>query len=93
MNDLPKLVQRAPAFFYGAAILFFAGSLVLTHFQIENAFESAGGTMDSYRRLTLMGALLQAFEGSLYLVGNGVVAQILLAIWRKGRDSGGGGAA
>jgi hypothetical protein len=88
MTGLPRLVQRAPLFFYVAAILYFAGSVVLTHLQLANALEAAGGSagaMDSYSRLALFGAWLQAFETSLYLVGNGVVAHILLAIWRNTR--------
>ena len=94
MRDLPKLVQRAPLFFYVAAILFFVGSIILTHLQLANAFHGAGdsvGTIDSYSRLALFSAWLQAAEGSLYLLANGAVIQVLLAIWRRGIDSEGGG--
>jgi len=43
MSDLPKLVQRAPLFFYVAAILFFVGSIVLTHLQLTNSLQPVGG--------------------------------------------------
>jgi hypothetical protein len=88
MKDLPRLVQRAPLFFYGAAILYLAGSLVLTHLQLANALETAGGSagaMDSYSRLALFNGWLQALESALYIAANGVIAHILLAIWRNTR--------
>ena len=89
MSDLPRVVQRVPAFFYGAAILFFLASVVLTHLQLENAFQGGEpGRTDAYTRLALFSAWLQAAEGSFYLAANGVIAQILLAIWRilRGRS-------
>jgi len=88
MSDLPRLVQRAPQFLYVAAILFFVASVVLTHLQLANSFQSTGdtaGTMESYTRLTLFNAWLQAAEGSLYLLANGVMVQVLLGIWRNTR--------
>ncbi|HYI47983.1 MAG TPA: hypothetical protein VEX35_05900 [Allosphingosinicella sp.] len=88
MNGLPRIVQRAPLFFYVAAILYFIGSIALTHLQLANALEAAGGSagaMDSYSRLALFTAWLQALESSLYLAANGVAAHILLAIWRNTR--------
>ena len=88
MSDLPRLVQRAPQFLYVAAILFFVASVVLTHLQLANSLQGTGdtaGTMDSYTRLALFNAWLRAAEGSLYLLANGVIVQILLAIWRNTR--------
>jgi len=88
MSDLPRLVQRAPQFFYVAAILFFVGSVVLTHLQLADSLQGTGdtaGTMESFARQALLGAWLQAAERSLYLAANGVVVQILLAIWRNTR--------
>ncbi|HEX8217167.1 MAG TPA: hypothetical protein VF577_06860 [Allosphingosinicella sp.] len=92
MTDLPRLVQRAPTLFYGAAVLYFVASVVLTHLQLENAFQGGEpGRTDGYTRLALLSAWLQAAEGALYLAANGVIAQILLAIWRDGRGRTGGG--
>ena len=87
MSELPRLVQRAPAFFYGAAVLYFVGYLVLTHLQSEQA----GGVWDSFTKLALLSAWLQAFEGAVYLIANGVVVHVLLAIWRNGRGADAGG--
>lgn len=86
MTDLPRLVQRAPQLLYAAAVLYFLASVVLTHFQLEDAFQGAApGTADATTRLALFNAWLQAAEISVYLAANGVLAHILLAIWRNGR--------
>jgi hypothetical protein len=87
MRDLPKPVQRAPQFFYAAAILFFVASVVLTHLQLGNAVQGLDpGTADSMTRLTLLASWLQAAEGSIYLAAYGVLSHILLAIWRDRHD-------
>ena len=85
MTELPRLVQRAPTFFYAAAVIYFLGSVLLTHFQIENSFRGVESDTDPYTRLVLVHAWLQAAEVSLYLADNGVLAHILLAIWRQGQ--------
>ena len=91
MSALPKLVQRTPGFFYGAAALYFVASVVLTHLQLASAQQHSGDGWDAYSKVALLSAWLQAFEGAVYLVANGVIAQILLAIWRNGRVPTGGG--
>ena len=93
MSDLPKLVQRAPAFFYAGAIIYFIASVLLAHLQLQEAYRGVADSevvfsrFDAHSRLALLSSVLQAFEVALYLAGTGVIAQILLAIWRKGRSA------
>jgi hypothetical protein len=84
MRGLPNLVQRAPTFFYVAAIAYFIASVVLVHVQLDNAPDGSG-SINSIHHLVILGAWLQAAQGALYFVAYGVVAHILLAIWRQGQ--------
>ncbi len=93
MTDLPKLVQRAPAIFYAAAILFFIGSVVLLHLQLKGSHNGLGAPLDSYGQVALLNGWLLAAENSLFLAANGVIIHILLAIWRNGHRQSDSGAA
>jgi hypothetical protein len=91
MTRLPRLVQRAPALFYGAAVLFFLGSVLLNHLELQATMEFVNGS-NPVVRLARLRALYQGALESLYIAANGVLAHILLAIWRDGgfrRERGG----
>ena len=90
MSQLPRLVQRAPGIFYGIAALYFLASVVLTHLQLQDALAADttfSAPFAAYARLAIVSAWLQAGVGALHFVAYGVVAHILLAIWRNGRPS------
>ena len=90
MTSLPPLILRAPSIFYGAAVLFFLFSIGMTLMEIN---VSMGGDNGSpFAKLMMVRTLYQALLESIYIAANGVIAQILLAIWqdaRIGRDRGG----
>ena len=89
MSDLPRVVQRAPAFFYAGAVLFFIVSVVLLHLQLENSMGTGGAdpSLSSYTRLAVLGGWLQAAEGAIYIAANGLLIRILLAIWSNLRGT------
>ena len=88
MTGLPRIVQRTPEIFYGAAVLFFVASVILTHLQLPSMTGEGGDPrLDAFARLTVLNAWLQAAEGGIYIAAYGVLSHILLAIWRDGRSS------
>ena len=89
MSDLPRVVQRAPAFFYAAAVLFFIASIVLLHLQLENSMGAgrADPALEPYTRLAVLSGWLQAAEGAIYIAANGLLIRILLAIWSNVRGT------
>jgi hypothetical protein len=84
MSGLPRIVQRAPALFYGAAVLFFLASVGLNYLELQTTMEYVNGS-DPIVRLSRLRAMYQGALEALYIAANGVLAQILLAIWSDGR--------
>ena len=91
MKGLPPIIRRAPAIFYGLAILFFVASFVLTVSEIDLTMGYADADNPMVRQSKLRG-LYQATLEAVYIAANGVIAQILIAIWENGvrPDEGGG---
>ena len=90
MKELPPIIRRAPAIFYGLAVLFFVASFVLTVREIN----FTTGYPDADNPIVLHGKLRGLYQAALeavYILANGVIAQILIAIWDRGvrRDEGG----
>ena len=83
MNGLPPLVQRAPSILYGLAILFFLASLALGISDI-NATMGYTEPGNPIFRQAMLRAVYQAALEAVYIAANGLVAHILLAIWRNG---------
>ena len=90
MTGLPSLVQRAPSLFYGAALIFFVSAVVLNQMELNStmAYADPGNPMVMLARLR---GLYQAALESVYLAANGVIAHILIAIWRDRRAPRDGG--
>jgi hypothetical protein len=89
---LPIVVQRAPQLFYGAAILVFLGSIALAYYDLSAVSGYANTYGDNPAvRSAMLRAILQAALEATYLVGTGVLAHILLAIWRNGLAGAGRG--
>lgn len=83
MTVLPPIIQRAPALFYGAAVFFFLASVLLNHLELQTTMEFVNGSNPAVR-LARLRAVYQGALEALYIAANGVLAQILLAIWRSG---------
>lgn len=84
MRDLPPIILRIPTIFYCAALLVFAASFGLTLLEVNNTMQFAEGENPMIRAAMLRG-LYQAAIEAIYIAANGVLAHILLAIWRNGR--------
>ena len=91
MTALPRLVHRAPQMFYAAAVLFFIASVALNHFELKSTMEYVE-TGNPAVRIARLRSIYQGALEATYLAGNGVLAHILLAIWRNGRIDTGAGA-
>ena len=91
MTTLPALVQRVPGIFYGLAAIFFLASVYLTMTEVKATlgYAEAGNPA---MRLAMLRGLYQGLLEATYLAANGLLAHILLAIWRNGsvRPLGGG---
>jgi hypothetical protein len=86
VSTLPRIILRAPVIFYGAAVLFFLASVALNYLELGTTMEYVNGS-DPMVRLSRIRALYQGSLEALYIAANGVLAQILLAIWDGGRFS------
>ena len=89
MSSLPRVIQRAPTFFYVAALLFFFGSVIITYVETQAALGYGEHGNAMLRSVLLRGAFNAALD-SVYIAANGVLAQILLAIWENGRGTAAG---
>jgi hypothetical protein len=89
VKGLPPILRRAPTIFYGLAVLFFVASFVLSVIDV-NMTMSGADTYDPVVRQAKLRGLYQAALEAGYMVANGVIAQILIAIWDRGirRDEG-----
>jgi hypothetical protein len=91
VKELPPIIRRAPAIFYGLAVLFFVASFVLTvrEISLTTGYPDADDPLIVHAKLR---GLYQAALEALYIVANGVIAQILIAIWDRGirREDGNG---
>ena len=83
MSDLPLIVQRAPRILYGLAILFFLASLALgiSDINITAGYAEPGNPVV---RQAMLRAIYQSALEAVYIAANGVIVQILIAIWRNG---------
>jgi ABC-type spermidine/putrescine transport system permease subunit II len=83
VNGLPPIVQRAPGILYGLAILFFFASLGLTVHELSITMAHAEPGNPIVRQ-TMLRAIYQSALEAVYIAANGVLAHILIAIWRNG---------
>ena len=90
MTTLPRLVQRAPQIFYGAAVIFFIFSVLLTHLQLGQLARMSAGS-GIHDQLVFLSAYFQAAQTALFIAADGVIVHVLLAIWRNGRPQPGRG--
>ena len=83
MNDLPPMVQRAPAILYGLAVLFFLASLALGIIDVNltTGYAESGNPVV---RQAMLRTIYQSALEAVYIAANGVIAHILIAIWRNG---------
>jgi hypothetical protein len=88
MTDLPPLVQRAPTLFYIAAMLFFIAGLLLNLREANSIPTSYDETMRPLVFQAVTRAIYQSALDAVFLAANGVLAHILLAIWRNGAARG-----
>ncbi len=83
MTGLPRIIQRTPFIFYGLAILFFVASWLLTLNEINVTMGYGEPTNPAITHAKLRG-LYEAAREAIYIAANGVLAHILVAIWRNG---------
>ena len=87
MSELPPIIFRVPRLFYIAAALFFAWSFWLTHMEIGMTTGTLGRG-DPVVTLGYLRGLYQAALEAVYIAANGVIVQVLLAIWAAKRQAG-----
>jgi hypothetical protein len=84
MNHLPPIIRRIPSIFYGLALLFFVAAWGLSLFELSTTMPGVEPDNPVVRVAKLRG-LYDAAREALYIAANGVLAHILLAIWRSRR--------
>ena len=86
MTGLPPIVQRAPLLLYIAAALFFFAAMAINLRELNTMPTSYDETMRPLVFQAVARSFYQAALEALYIAANGILAQILLAIWRDGAN-------
>ena len=82
MTPLPKVLRRAPQIFYTAAAIYFVWYLGNTYVELVTMPEIANG-LEGVAGLVKSKTLFEASLEALYLVANGAMIQVLIAIYDK----------
>ena len=90
MTDLPKLLRKAPRIFYAFAVLYAFYNVVEPLMQLHSVGIYSGSTSlptdnDDLMRYAYVRLIANAIYKSLFLVGFGVLADLLIAIWHNTR--------
>ena len=87
---LSPIILRMPRLIYGLAALFFIWSFALSYFEMQ-ATVAYADPENPVVRLAMLRSLFQAALEATYIALNGVIVQVLLAIWRNGAGLAGSG--
>ena len=85
MSGLPKLILMAPRIFYGLALFYALFEILLPLIELNRIGYSTelGGNEGAIRKLMMARLVARAAYDALFIVGMGVSAQLLIAIWRN----------
>jgi|GWRWMinimDraft_5_1066013.scaffolds.fasta_scaffold05004_2 hypothetical protein len=82
MNGIPKALRRVPQFFYVASAIFFVWYLGNTYVELVTMPDIANG-LEGVAGLVKSKTLFEASLEALYLVANGAMIHVLIAIYDK----------
>jgi len=90
MNDLPRLLLKAPRIFYAFAVLYAFYNVVEPLMQLHSVGIYSGSSSlpssnDDLVHYAYVRLVANAIYQSLFLVGFGVLADLLIAIWYNTR--------
>jgi hypothetical protein len=90
MNNLPRLLLKAPRIFYAFAVLHAVYNVVEPLMQLHSVGIYSGSSSlpagnDDLMRYAYVRLIGNAIFQSLFLVGFGVLADLLIAIWHNTR--------
>ena len=89
MTDLPKLLLKAPRIFYALAVLYAVFDVVEPLMEMnQNLYSGFPTGNDDMMRFAYFRLVANAIYKSLFLFGFGVLADLLIAIWRNTRPRG-----
>ena len=87
MKPLPSLLRKLPALFYVLAVVFFAWQTVNQWMSVSlvngDMGELTSNSFNSFDNLSKSMALYQASLEAAYMVANGALIQVLIAIYDK----------
>ncbi|MCR2833735.1 hypothetical protein [Parerythrobacter lacustris] len=85
MSALPQFIRRMPQVFYALAVVFCLWRFWNEYAVLSQtlAYESAANSGTPLRQMAMSGALYWAFAEAAYMVGTGVMIQVLIAIFDK----------
>ena len=86
MTGLPRLLLKAPRIFYALAVLYAVFEIVEPLMEIsQNLYSGFPTGNDDMMRFAYVRLVANAVYKSLFLFGFGVLADLLIAIWRNTR--------
>jgi hypothetical protein len=80
MSNLPQFVRRLPYVFYCLAIVFFAWNLGNQWVSLSQTYQYADPDGDAMGSLAKSMALLSAVSEAAYMIANGAIIHVLLAV-------------
>jgi len=86
VTGLPRLLLKAPRIFYALAVLYAVFEIVEPLMEIsQNLYSGLPTGNDDMMRFAYVRLVANAVYKSLFLFGFGVLADLLIAIWRNTR--------
>jgi hypothetical protein len=86
MMDLPQFLRRLPYVFYALAAVLFVWELANQWVSLSLTFQYADSDGDAMSSISKSIALKAALENAAYMVANGAIIQVLIAVYYKGRS-------
>ncbi|MDN3645318.1 hypothetical protein QWY75_03735 [Pontixanthobacter aestiaquae] len=83
MIQLPALLRRLPYIFYGIAVLLFIWNVANQWMNITSMMGYSDPTLGNVVAYQKSIALYSAFSDAAYMVSNGAIIQVLIAIFDK----------
>ena len=83
MSDLPRLLRKTPRVFYALAVLYAVYDVIEP--MMEMSRNLYPGVESDFMRFAYVRLVANAIYKSLFLFGFGVLADLLIAIWRNTR--------
>lgn len=84
MTRLPKIIRLAPKFFYAVGFISLAAGIALPLLELQRwGYSTDLPTQDGFAKSIVMKHVIRQVVDASYIFVNGLVLEVLIAIWDK----------